>query len=682
MNELKRREFLKLLAASSIGSLVESREGLASSFDRSTGTTARPSKKIVNEYIAYLPGEQAALASVPKVVALSGATAQFLIAGRNVSMNVGDIVNGWHLLVTATIDGKPTAVFEKHATHRGVIVFASEAGTIAVIPKWIGDLANIRPRQIAAPENVQLRRASHHEPGPDVPGDYILSSADDPSYENVAALGPEYIGWTLVANEQSGPERSLYLQADGASRELNDNPTQAAWAPDELGAVFNPRDFFPTDNAHCWGYEKGYSKRTLLGGYMPVADTGVWNRQYRCGYEAMVLLPEEVDAPPSARVRMMVPNDQITPKLKVYRDEKGRAFVDKYMNGDAASFFTSLAQIWKKWNAFYEESMPVDIPDEWLLAAARAGLTLCRCSYRGLEPTYQVGEGAYTKIPESSHALFPVAHYEFIWAHQLWNLTASGDTYFQHYLDKYVMPNGDFLYNTQDQVEAPLCIGMVLSNSARSYLYDRNLEALQKRMPVLRRMVEFVLQRYEYAKKAYPKNDPRYGLIWGSPEADLGNPKKDTPADHPFYYQNAAGVWRGLKDHGASLEAASTSDQGLQAEAKRILAIVDEMRSDIQRSLEITLSNMSGEMKAAAITPFTPEDLHRNPTQLESYENHRFMQDWFLADWGDDRLDLGHLNHRKVAGMQLCGLHIDEGEMRTSNFMEHGTLSVRIRQQD
>ena len=81
---------------------------------------------------------------------------------------------------------------------------------------------------------------------------------------------------------------------------------------------------------------------------------------------------------------------------------------------------------------------------------------LFRCSYRGLESTYQIGEGAYTKIPERSHALFPVAEYEFIWAHHLWNLTESSDEYLQYYLDKSVLPHGNFLDNTQDQAEAPL----------------------------------------------------------------------------------------------------------------------------------------------------------------------------------------------------------------------------------
>jgi hypothetical protein len=682
MTEFRRREFLKLLAASGIGSLLDSR-GSAAALNSSSPDAYLPSS-IVNEYTAYLPGEEAAFAAVPKVLSFHAAEAvEVIVSGRRVSAKVDDIVDGWRLLVIAPIDGKTTAVFEKHATYRGVIALINvEDGTTAAIPKWIGDLATIRPRQTAAPEKFQLRRASYHAPGPDVPGDYILNSSEDPRYENVAALGPEYIGWTLVANEQSGPERSLYLQADGTSRELNNKPPQAAWAPDELGPLFEPTEFFPNDNAQCWNYEEGYSKRTLLGGYLPVADIGVWNRQYQCGYEVIVLLPEGVDATPCARVRFMVPDDQVSPHMKIYRDEKGRAFIDRYINGDAASFFTNLAHLWKKWNTFYEEAMPVDIPDEWLLAAARAGLTLCRCSYRGLEPTYQTGEGAYTKIPESSHALFPVAHYEFIWAHQLWNQTASADVYFQHYLDKYVMSNGDFLYNTQDQVEAPLCTGLVLSNSARSYFYSGNLEALQKRLPVLRRMIGFVLDRYEYAKKTYPKDDPRYGLIWGSPEADLGNPKKDTPSDHPFYYQNAVGVWRGLTDHGNSLIAASAADPSLKQEGQNTLNVADEMRENIRRSLNTTLSRMSSEMKAAHITPFTPEDIHRNPTDLESYENHRFMQDWFLADWGDEQLDLGHLNHRKVAGMQLCGLHIDGNEMRTSNFMEHGTLSVRIRQQD
>jgi hypothetical protein len=45
-------------------------------------------------------------------------------------------------------------------------------------------------------------------------------------------------------------------------------------------------------------------------------------------------------------------------------------------------------------------------------------------------------------------------------------------------------------------------------------------------------------------------------------------------------------------------------------------------------------------------------------------------------------LDLGHLKHRELAGQQICGLNTDGDVPRCSNFMEHGTLAVKIRQED
>jgi len=638
--------------------------------------------RIVNEYVEFLPREREALAAVPRLRRLSADTAVFETSGVESTLRKGELTDGWQWVATAQVDGNPAVVLEKRGTHRGVITFVNEAGTIASIPKWVGDLAQTRPRAIAAPEAVQLKREGHHVPGPDVPGNYVLESEEDPCYENIAALGPEYIGWTLVSNEQGGPERSLYLEPDGTSRERVAKPPHAAWAPDELDPQVDPRASLPTFNSQCWQYVKGYSKRTLLGGYLPVADVGVWNPHYRCGYEVMCLLPEGIDAAPLTRLRMMVPEEQVDPRMQVWKDEKGRAFVERYPNGDAATFFAELLKIWRHWESFFSESMPVAIPDEWLLAGARAGLMLSRCSYRGLHPTYQVGEGAYTQIPERSHALFPVAHYEFIWAHQLWNLTSSSDRYFQFYLDNYVMANGDFLYNTQDQVEAPFCVGMVLWNSARGYFFERDLQTFTARLPMLRHMVANLRQRYEYSKSKYPAGDPHHGLIWGSPEADWGNPQHNLPEDHPYFYENSAGVWRGLEEHAAALASAAQSDRTLRAEAADVAQFAAELRVDIMRSMQLTLKARSAEMRDADITPFTPEDTNHSPKELASYENHRFMEDWFLADWGDRELDLGHLRHRELAGMQLVGIETNDDEMRTSNFMAHGTLSARIRQPD
>ncbi|MGH9697146.1 MAG: hypothetical protein ACRD5Z_23585, partial [Bryobacteraceae bacterium] len=432
----------------------------------------------------------------------------------------GDAIDGWHLLAVADMNGTPTAIFEKHATQQGAIAYVTEAqGVIDRIPKSIGKLSKIRPRPTNTPHGVRLTRGSHYIPGPDEAGQYILNSSEDPCFENVAALGKEYIGWTLVANQQAGPLRSLFLEADGTSRQLNSHPEgQGLWAPDLVGALFDLVRHFPGDNPQIYAYVPGYSKRTLLGGFLPVADIGVWNPEYNAGYEAIVLLPDGVDAKPLGRMRITIPKEMaksVSERETLLIDADGTTYLDRYWNTSPEAFYGALAGVWNYWRHLFEDHMDVEIPDPWLLDAARAGITLSRCSYRGLEPTYQIGEGAYTKIPERSHALFPVAHYEFIWAQQLWNLTEEAEPYFQHYLDHYILPDGNFVYNTQDQVEGPLNTGVFLTNSARAYDYTKNLDNLQRRLPVLRRMIAYVLNRYEYSKATFSAGDRRHGLIWG-----------------------------------------------------------------------------------------------------------------------------------------------------------------------
>lgn len=630
--------------------------------------------RIQNEYSLFLPGEREALASPPRITGFSDSGV--VLANAGTALRIGSAVDGWKLLAIAGFNGAATAVFEKHVTHRGAIAYVTvERGVIATIPKIVGRLSSIRPRPTNTSGGVRLESTARYVPGPDVTGNYILHSAEDPCYENVAALGPEYIGWTFAGNEEGGPMKSVFLQADGKSREWQ-SAADASWAPDIEGRLVDPTSVLPWGNPAIYEYSEGHSKRTMLGGYLPVADVAVWNPEFKAGYECIVLVTPGEDGKALSRVRYTtIPEDGSSAPAAEH---------DEYINTSADEFFAALAGIWNQWHDFYESSMPVEIPDPWLLDAARGGITLARSSYRGLKPTYEIGEGAYTKIPERSHALFPVAHYEFVWAQQLWNLTDQVEPYFQYYLDHYILPDGNFLYNTQDQVEAPLNAGIFLANSARAYDYSGNADAFAARLPVLERMLGYVLRRYEYSKQQFPPDNPRHGLIWGSPEADLGDPQNDYPQSHPYYYQNATWTWRGLAEHARVLHriAHEHNRADYQALGDHYASVAEEMRGLIQSSLQTTLARCSPEMKRTGITPFTPDDTNHNPRKLESYENHRFMMDWFTSDWGNEALDLGHLRHRELAGMQIIGLHTDGDTQRTSNFMAHGTLSVRIRQDD
>lgn len=643
--------------------------------------------RIPNEYSLYLPGERESLAESPRVPNIADGAVTASLGHETKHLKVADEIAGWRLVAVLTwLNGTATAVFEKHVTHQGAIVYVTEDGEIARIPKRVGDLSRIRPRPNATPHGVKLERPARYMPGPDVWGEYVVNSDEDPCYENVAALGAELVGWTLVANEEAGPEKSLWLEADGKSRQLAQTP-DALWAPDTNGPLFDPRRFLPSE--YLYEYAPGYSKRTLLGGFLPAADIGVWNPKFGVGYEVMVVLPPGDAAKPIARVRVMIPREHaaVIPAGDTGATSQmanGARFTDHYWNGSGEDFFNALAGVWNRWHHFFEDKMQVEIPDEWLLDAARGGIALARSSYRGLEPTYQIGEGAYTKMPERSHALFPVAHYEFIWAQQLWNLAEEAEPYFEHYLDHYILPGGNFTYNTQDQAEAPLNAGVFLEDSARAYDYTGDFSALERRLPVLRRMIAFVTERYRYSKATFPADDPRHGLIWGSPEADNGDPNDDFPDSHPYYYQNAAWIWRGLTEHARCLRRAAQDrqDQTLDAEATLMADLATDMRGLVERSLRRTMADRNEAMKQAGITPFTAFDTKRDPEDLSSYENHRYMMDWWTSDWGDAALDLGHFKHRVLAGEQILGMNIDGDYPRTSNFMEHGTLAGRIRQDE
>ena len=81
------------------------------------------------------------------------------------------------------------------------------------------------------------------------------------------------------------------------------------------------------------------------------------------------------------------------------------------------------------------------------------------------------------------------------------------------------------------------------------------------------------------------------------------------------------------------------------------------MRADIERSLARTLADRNPAMKQAGITPFAPFDTKRQPNELQDYENHRYMMDWWTSDWGDPLMDAGHFKQRNLAGQQIMGMN-------------------------
>jgi hypothetical protein len=132
------------------------------------------------------------------------------------------------------------------------------------------------------------------------------------------------------------------------------------------------------------------------------------------------------------------------------------------------------------------------------------------------------------------------------------------------------------------------------------------------------------------------------------------------------------------------LQRAGTEHQDaeLSREGAEVAQTAAEMRTDIERSLNKTLADRNPEMKKAGIPPIFAFDTKRKPAELTSYENHRYITDWWLSDWGNPEIDEGHFKHRAIAGLQILGMNVVQDYPITANFMEHGTLAGRIRQDD
>ncbi|MGH9652606.1 MAG: hypothetical protein ACRD6B_03975, partial [Bryobacteraceae bacterium] len=283
---MQRRTFLQTAGGVFAAGFIEKHsQGAAAKLSAQHGYTPG---RIPNEYSLFLPGEKEALAHTPKVTRVESGSVW--IEGSSQPLRPGQTTGGWFVLSVFEINGDETAIFEKNVTYQGAIIYMTRnEGVILRIPKRLGYLSHVRPRPINA-KAVRFTRQTPYHPGPDRLAEYILHSNEDPSYENVAALGPEYIGWTLVGNEQGGPLVSLFLEADGKSRQLQESPgCKATWAPDHIDLVFDPASYLPGGYPALYRYVHGYSKRTLLGGYLPVANTGVWNPETKSGYEVIVV---------------------------------------------------------------------------------------------------------------------------------------------------------------------------------------------------------------------------------------------------------------------------------------------------------------------------------------------------------------------------------------------------------
>ena len=156
---MKRRSFLKGIAATVPG-IATFRLPAFGQIANGNGAQGKYTPaNILNEYTAFLPGEQEALnqkIDVSRIV-MQYQTVDASAGGEQKTLRIGETIQGWKLLsVLPWHNGMPTAVFEKNVTHQGTLLFINAERELARVPKQIGDLSKIRPRQIASAPGMKF----------------------------------------------------------------------------------------------------------------------------------------------------------------------------------------------------------------------------------------------------------------------------------------------------------------------------------------------------------------------------------------------------------------------------------------------------------------------------------------------------------------------------------------------
>lgn len=124
--EINRRTLLKGLSLSAL-------HGIAGQATKASTTfrIQHPAKEtltsVPNEYSLRLAGEEDLMQRVPDVMKITDKTVTVQINDVLQTIQSNGTVDGWHLVAVIDIRDEPVAVFERHVTHGGMIVFISQS---------------------------------------------------------------------------------------------------------------------------------------------------------------------------------------------------------------------------------------------------------------------------------------------------------------------------------------------------------------------------------------------------------------------------------------------------------------------------------------------------------------------------------------------------------------------------
>jgi len=464
----------------------------------------------------------------------------------------------------------------------------------------------------------------------DVLGGQVLAEGREPSFDACAALLPELLAYTFLANE--GSSEVIYVEPDGRMGVI-----AGEFGPVQFDQVlFDPRKLLPpVEPTRC--------VRRLVGGYLPGIEFTFTDAPNRVAWQQTAFVaptrPELYVAFKSVRGGSHlhfahggnVPNEDVTPAVVRFR-----IGADGVTPVSGEWFAARQRELEDHWQNALADAMQVEVHEAKVPRAALASIVRALVTHDGPRPRY--GVGLYRNPKDD---LFPPATLSTVNACVEWNLLPRARAHLDYYLDHAVRPDGTFDYYGPAVSE----YGQMLDAVARYARRSGDAAWLRERAPVLERIVAHLLHlRYQGGK--WPSDDPRHGLLFGPAEAD-------TREETDCYYSGSAWAWRGWLELARAY--AELGDDALRARAGELLAEAKALRADLDASIERCVIRTARPPFVPPIagleTPFPTMTADR----LASYTNYRYWPEMLAAgclwpEWHD-----AVIAYRATHGGELLG---------------------------
>jgi hypothetical protein len=492
---------------------------------------------------------------------------------------VGSQYQGWELVGTIP-QPTPMAVLERSFAQWGVLVYIGPEGLVATMRKSIGSLESLHQDKSFPPESIAQVMGARH----DVLGQQVLAHGEEPSYEALAGLLPPLRAYTFLGTPMSR-EKIIVWQDGRLGLGIHDH---------ELSNIL----FDPVQLLHGPNGNSAATKQGLVGRYLPVIDYGFFDPGTKSGWEEMAFSTGEEE-------------------LQTYvclRSKGGRRTYWRLPGAhpleNGTAFYRKLLSIQQKWDKFFAEGTTLQVPEDRVLDASKAGIVRALISERGVHPKYGVGVYA-----DAEHDTFPPTIVQLNLCLLDWGFTAEVKSRLGYYLSTYVKKDGTFDYYGPAISE----YGQILTLAVRYVRLTGDTAFLAEHLPELKRIAGYLASGIEASRKEYSKDSPYYSLLYGAAEADTREDKK-------FYFSGDLWSWRGLKDFGQLLadEGSRSQDMALEQLGK---AQVEEA-SEFQKSIFAALTRS---IRSDTTPPFLPpvvgmsEPFQRmTENSFSSYTNYRY----------------------------------------------------------